>query len=283
MKLAALVNPKSGSVPENAPDELEAAIREKGHDLIGFQIASDDLEAQAKELAKSDTDAAVVWGGDGTLACVLNQCGSTDLPVLVLPGGTMNMLPKRLHGQDNWKRILDRVLADPVTDALSAGEINGQRFYVAALLGQMTRLTEAREAVRAGKLVGAAQSLIENNALDLETRLKISTRRGAKQNDMDAVAAAVVLSDGRTPTLEIAAIDPDSTMDLIYTTLDAMIRGWREAGPVERDVTDQVIVCDMAGEKIPMTLDGEPFEASGSVEIRLVRTAARVLRAKDDQ
>nr|WP_321510003.1 diacylglycerol kinase family protein [uncultured Hyphomonas sp.] len=282
MKFSVVINPLSRSVPKGAADEIEAAIQASGHDIACLHCSSDQLSRGVRQAAGSDADAVIVWGGDGTLACALNACGTTGLPVLALPGGTMNMLPKRLHGDGAWHEILERVLSAPMTQTLAAGEVDGQRFYIAALFGRLTGLAETREAVRKGELINAAQALADGEVLDVETRLRLSWTKMSDKTEqtISAVAAAVALKSSGTPALEVAAIDPDSTMDLVSTALDAMVHGWKEAGPVEHDVTETVTVHELERGDIPATLDGEQVTFTSPVRIQLVKQAARVLCAE---
>ena len=192
------------------------------------------------------------------------------------------MLPKRLYGDGTWYEILDRVLAEPKTESLAAGKIENRRFYIAALFGRLTGLAETREAVRKGELRNAAQALVEGEVLDVETRLRLSwakSRAGAPSSGqtISAVAAAVALTSGAPPKFEVAAIDPNSTMELFSTALDAMVHGWKDAEPVLHDVSEAVSVHDLGGADIPATLDGEQVSFSSPVRIELVEQAARVL------
>ncbi|KCZ48575.1 MULTISPECIES: diacylglycerol kinase family protein [unclassified Hyphomonas] len=285
MKLAVVINPLSRTVPKGAADELEAAIKASGHDIKQLHCGSDELENHVRAAAGSDADAVVVWGGDGTLACALTACGMSGPPVLALPGGTMNMLPKRLYGDGAWYQILDHVLSKPDVETIAAGKIENRRFYIATLLGRLTGLAETREAVRKGELRDAAQALVEGNVLDIETRLRLAWKTrdgqsGLSEQTISAVAAAVAITSGPSPAFEVAAIDPGSTMELFSTALDAMIHGWKDAGPVQHDVTNSVTVHDLGGAEIPATLDGEQVSFTSPVHVELIGQAARVLCAE---
>jgi len=280
MKLAAIINPMSRTVPADAAEALEAEIRSTGHDLVLMHCATDDLLANVKEAAGSDADAVIAWGGDGTAACALTACAACRLPVLALPGGTMNMLPHRLHGRnDDWRDILRRILADPVVDTIGAGVIGGQRFYVAALFGRLTAIAESREAVRQGALLEAAQAVIGNQVLDVKTRLRIASRHTSGEKLTSAVAAAIVVSAEEMPALEIATVDPESTFELLATAVDAMVHGWRDAEPVERHISRSIMIHDLSDGQIPATLDGERVLFNSPVEVKLMDEAARILRA----
>ena len=282
MKLSVIINPLSRSVPNGAADALEGAILAAGHDIEQLYCRPEHLESDVRAVAESNADGVIAWGGDGTLACALTACGMSGPPVLALPGGTMNMLPKRLYGDRTWRQILDRVLAQPKTETLAAGKIDNRRFYIAALFGRLTGLAETREAVRKGDLRDAAQALVDGEVLDVETRLRLSwatkqSQSNPTQQTISAVAAAVALTSGPSPTFEVAAVDPNSTMELFSTALDAMIHGWKDAEPVRHDLSDAVAVHELGGADIPATLDGELVRFASPVRIELVEQAARVL------
>jgi len=283
MKLAAIINPMSRSVPEDAADALEAAVREAGHNLVQLGCSHEALVANVQAAASGTADAVIAWGGDGTLACTLTACGPSGPPVLVLPGGTMNMLPHRLHGNDaDWREILDRVLRAPVVGPIAAGTAGDHRFYVAALFGKLTAMAESREAVRKGDVLEAAQAVLTGDVLDCETRLRITSRHRMGEQMINAVAAAIGVSSEQAAALEVAAIDPDSTLEMLATAVDALIHGWRKAEPVERDVSHSLTIHDLSDSPIPATLDGEPVLFDTPVEIRILDKAARVLRAEAD-
>lgn len=283
MKLAAVINPMSRSVPENAAAALEAVVRGAGHNLVQLGCSADNLLSNVQAAAASDADAVIAWGGDGTLACTLTACGPSGPPVLVLPGGTMNMLPHRLHGNESdWRDVLERVLRAPVAEPISAGTAGDHRFYVAALFGKLTAVADSREAVRKGDVLEAAQAVLSGDVLDCETRLRITSRHRMGEQMINAVAAAVGVSSEQAAALEVAAIDPESTLEMLATAVDALIHGWRKAKPVERDVSHSLTIHDLSGDPIPATLDGEPVLFDTPVEIRILDEAARVLRAEAD-
>jgi len=282
MKFSVIINPLSRSVPKGATDELEAAIVASGHDVDELYCSADQLRKNVEAAASSKTDGVIVWGGDGTLACALTTYGMSGPPVLALPGGTMNMLPKRLYGDAPWNEVLETVLSSPETRTIAAGRIEDRQFYIAALFGRLTGLAETREAIRKGALRDAANALVEGEVLDVETRLRLTwltrgSESGLSEQTISAVAAAVALTSAPDPALEVAAIDPGSTMELFTTALDAMMHGWKQAEPVSHGVSDAVSVHDLGGDEIPATLDGEQVSFTSPVHVELVRKAARVL------
>jgi len=277
MKLGMIVNEKSGSVPEDGRAQLECVIAETGHEPVFAADPEADIEEQVADLMKKGVEAIAVWGGDGTICCVLQQANSR-VPVLVLPGGTMNLLPKRLHnGELDWKKIVHSVLENPKPTWIPAGEVSGQRFYVAALFGQLTHIGASREAVREGALLEAVSILTDREALDIDSNINIEVDEPDKHREFPATAAAV--TPAAEGGLEIAVIAPDSHLDLAASALDALVRGWREGAHFHSDCASAIRMRHAEGMSIPATIDGEPCEPGASLNISYIQKAACVLVA----
>lgn len=277
MKIGIIVNERSGSVPEDGRAQLELELREAGHEVISPADPEGDLKLQVTDLSDKGAESIAVWGGDGTICAVL-QAANGNVPVLVLPGGTMNLLPKRLHeGEMDWKAILHSVLANPQPSWISAGEVSGQRFYVAALFGQLTHLGASREAVREGAIMEAVSILTDRSALDLETCIQIEVDQPGNHREFPATAAAVIPAD--KGGLEIAVIAPDSHLDLAATAMDAMIKGWRDSAHFHADNATAIRMSHSQGDAIPATIDGEPCEPGYQLSVTYIEKAACVLVA----
>ncbi|PWS21620.1 diacylglycerol kinase, partial [Enterococcus faecium] len=76
-----------------------------------------------------------VLAGDGTARSVASKAKPDGPMIAPLPGGTMNMLPKALYGTADWKLALKRALEEGEPQAVSGGEVEGEYFYCAAILG----------------------------------------------------------------------------------------------------------------------------------------------------
>lgn len=280
MKLGIIVNEKSGSVPEDGRAQLSAFVSEEGHEAVLPADIESTLEEQVASLSAAGCDAIGVWGGDGTICTVL-QTANGQVPVLVLPGGTMNLLPKRLHDNElDWKKIVHSVLNNPKPTWISAGEVDGQRFYVAALFGQLTHIGASREAVREGAILHAVSILTDRDALDIESNILIEVDQKDGVRDCPATAAAVIPSEG--DGLEIAVIAPDNHLDLAASAMDALARGWRESAHFHAEGATAIRMRHAEGKAIPATVDGEPCEPGALISISYIQKAACVLVSGGD-
>lgn len=285
MVLTAIINPASGSVPPDAQALLEAALEDLGESVTILQMTPGcSLPEMFAEASASSADAVIVWAGDGTVAAVLDAAGPDGAPVLALPGGTMNLLHKAIHGEADWKGCLTGALKSGISLSIPAGVVGGRRFYVAAMVGNLTHLAESREALRAGRPLEAVAALGQAPVLDLETVLDIRADRGGEAGVMHLPAtAAAILPSGRLGGgLEVGVIDPGNFLELTATGLAAMFRDWRELDSVSRVLAQTVIVEHRLGQEIHATLDGEVVMLPSRAIFSRIDAAARVLSARDE-
>src|SRR5690349_19866349 len=99
----AVINPLSGSTGPTALAEMQDL-------LAGFGFKANVQAAQPEELSrvlKSAIDAGpdlmIVLAGDGTARAACELAGAEGPLIAPLPGGTMNLLPKALYGDRDWK------------------------------------------------------------------------------------------------------------------------------------------------------------------------------------
>lgn len=274
-----IVNEKSGSVPDNGSEILMQALSEAGHQVVRPEGESDDFTATIDALRAEGAEALIVWGGDGTIASVL-QSTDGELPILILPGGTMNLLPKRLHADEtDWEKVLSNVLKNPKPVWISAGEVNDQRFYVAALFGKMTKFGASREALREGDLIEAVSILTKSDALDVDNCLQVTVITEKGEEKTSATALSIMPED--KVGFEVASVSPDNHFDLATSAIGALFKGWREGADFNANAANRIIVDHAAGDEISCTIDGEPTDLVGPFEVIYIAKAACVLVSGD--
>lgn len=277
-RASVVLNPNGGSVPADGRQMLEALLADLGVSAR-FEVIDHDCEAACQRALEQEADTIIVWGGDGTAACALNTLGPDDPPILPLPGGTMNMLHKLVHGGDlDPAECLRAVLENPVEMDIAAGEVLEHRFYVGALMGGLTRLAAPREALRKADIFQAVTEFGEANAFGLDTPMRCIADTG---NQHDAQALGIFLSeDPGRPGFDVLATAPEGLLDLAYTGLTGLLADWRNAWGVERDFASRVDVEALESTGIEATLDGEPVTLPRNARFVLIRKAARVLTAR---
>ncbi|MDZ4762835.1 MAG: diacylglycerol kinase family protein [Alphaproteobacteria bacterium] len=284
MKTIALVNPASGGVTVDGAERMREALEAAG--LKSTEVVEIDLDAcenQMSLIADSDPDLFIVWGGDGTLRSALSTVGKKTPNLVLLPGGTMNLLTKSLHGDKPWNTILNEVIAGPRQRKITAGEINGEIFYCAMLAGAPARFAEARESIRKGEIgkgVAAARA-----ALDTLQTIHLNARYGEGYSFTDdylpttSVIGALVGPLVKSGRMEIAALAEPTTMSALNVVWTSFLSDWRDAPGVTIVAADTLVIESEEGDDIPVIIDGEPLEAGNRVSVKFVEEAGQCLTA----
>src|SRR3546814_18204620 len=103
-------NSQSGCPDEYIMDKIAEICRASGAPLAAtFALLDDDIPGAA-ELERRGIDLLLVWTGDGTINAAATKAAGWDGAVLPLPGGTLNLLSKQLHGDRPAPEILSDAL-----------------------------------------------------------------------------------------------------------------------------------------------------------------------------
>jgi undecaprenyl-diphosphatase len=166
----------------DAADELEATIRRT------FPAADLHIVGEGEDLPDVLAKAAVgatalgAAGGDGTINAATDAALAADLPLLVIPGGTLNHFARALRvetvedalraAQAGTGRLVDVAAVDP---------INGERkvFVNNSSIGAYPELVALRERLedRLGKWPAAAVALVIVLARSTPTAVSVAGRR----------------------------------------------------------------------------------------------------------
>jgi diacylglycerol kinase family enzyme len=283
MKTTALYNPAAGSVTADGGDKLRAVLEEagvRGADLV--QTDPENCEEQLKELAGAEPDLFIVWGGDGTLRSALAVAGSASSNLLLLPGGTMNLLTKSLHGDKPWDMIVKDVLASPKRTILPAGKVNDELFYCAMLAGAPARFAEARESLRRGELVKAAveaRAALETlNTLHLDARYRDGYTFERESLPTTSIIGVLVGPLARDAEMEVVALEEPTAGGALNVIWSSFVSDWRSA-PGVTVVPARSLVVESGNGDIPVIIDGEALEAGDTVRVSYVKEAAQCLTA----
>ncbi len=274
-KALVFFNEKAGSVTAADREKLVEALAEADvgqYALIDADKISRRLFARAK-----DFDVIIVLGGDGTARAAAERAPRDGPPLVLLPGGTLNVLPRALYGDLAWPEALAAALEHGVVKRLPLGRANDEAFYVAALFGGTTQLVHVREAVREGKMLTAWRRF--RVALKRSFTQSLRARTGkARMQEVEAVGVLLPAFSGglEADDLEWVRLEARHILDLARVSLRALTVGWRNdpAIQIERCKTGDV---DAAFGAIHATLDGEPWRFYSRVHIKYDPCGPRVL------
>jgi len=202
--------------------------------------------------------------------------------MVLLPGGTLNILPKALYGELAWPEALKAALERGVVKSLPVGRANGQAFYVAALFGGATMLVHAREAVREGKPLTAWMRLRVALRRSFNRDLNARTGRSRMQR-VEAIGVLLPSFSGGLEAdgdLEWVRLEAKHLLDLARVSFRAMTDSWRKDSTVtvERSKTGDI---DAALGYVHATLDGEAKRFYSRVHIKYEARGPRVLALEE--
>lgn len=284
MRVVVLINPAAGSVTADGARRVRRALHANGlHGADIVKLDAGDIEVQMRKIVEESPDLFIVWGGDGTHRAALSTVGLSAVNLLLLPGGTMNLLSKSLHGAKPWEHILTTVLAGSEPHILPAGLINGQVFYCAMLAGAPVRLAEARESLRHGDIgKGVAQLNAAVGALQtmhLMARYGDGYRFNDEQLPTTSVIGALVGPMSRNGRMEVFTLEHPSAMSALDIVWSSLRSSWRDARDVAIVPAETLVIDSEEGERIPVIIDGESIIVGNHISVTYVPAAARCLTA----
>jgi diacylglycerol kinase family enzyme len=277
-KALVLFNAKAGHIVDADGDKLIAALTELGVEqctVVGPEKLDKKLLQRAKRF-----DVVIVLGGDGTAKNVAELAPRDGAPLILLPGGTLNILPHALYGDLSWPDALKAAFESGVPMRLPFGRANGHAFYIAAIFGAPTLLARAREAVRDGHYLTALRRL--RHAAARMFSHKIHGRTGEKKrfSKVDALGVLLPSYSGELEGegLEWVRLNTEGLADLARVGLRGLSDAWRDDASIRIDVTKSGEIKSTG--IIPATLDGEPHTFLGHVKITYERRGPNVIAVK---
>ena len=275
--IVVLVNPLSGGVGANAVAEVEAILADYPVTATVVALTPDDFDDQLDAAFDATADALFVLAGDGTAGTIAARAGPKGPLVAPLPGGTMNMLPRALYGTADWKLALRRALEEGEPQSVSGGEVSGEYFYCAAILGSPALWAPAREAMRTGKVRLAWAYARRALKRAFTGRLRFSLDGGPRRRAEALVLISPMISKAMEEPdgLEAAAMDPSDASQAFRLAANALFSDWRHDPAVSTRPAKRIDV--RARSKIPAVIDGEPVLLKSEATVRFIPKAFRAL------
>lgn len=265
-KLWLLTNARSGSNSEFALDELQDHCGDAGLTITRTIRFPDEDIPTPDELDAAGIECLAIFTGDGTLNAAVTGLYGWSGAVLVLPGGTMNLLSIRMHGEAELSTIIQRYTNGamrrwrPDVARCEAGDA-----LAGLLIGPGTAWASVRESMRDADVAETAAKASEALA---------ETTQGARVRCADPELGR---HEGyplieMTPShrgLQLAGYHADTPVELARQGLALLRRSFREGPHDLLGLVDRLVVENCAGEPIGILIDGEPAELGSRAEFVL--------------
>ena len=274
-----VTNASSGGNDDTALAALEACCGEHGFHIAHRTVFPDqDLPTPAM-LDVAGIDRVAVFAGDGTINSLIAALAGWGGALLVLPGGTMNLLFHRLHGERTLEQVVEAVargearMSRPGVIRCSYGDA-----FAGMLAGPGTSWGAVREAMRAVNV----------------TELAAGTAQAIEQTLTGAMIACVEPRLGRpegyplimlTPhddAIEVEAYYAESAGQYLEQALALLRRNFREGPHDVLGRLQSVRLASTEGNPFGLLVDGEAAEAASEVEFTLAVCEVDLLATEPD-
>jgi diacylglycerol kinase family enzyme len=277
--LVVAVNPSAGSSGEDLADELRAAL--PGARVRELDDPADLVPVLEAAAADSATHALGVAGGDGSINAAAAIAEQHGLPLVVVPGGTLNHLARDL-GVAGVADVPAAVRAGTAA-SVDLPSIAGRRFLNTASFGSYAELVDAREALeeRIGKWPALVVALVRVLRRGTPIEVELDGRRRALwmvfigncryHPDGFAPAWRERLDDGVLDVRLVDASSPFSRTRLVAALLTGQLG---RSGVYDQWRTTQLVVRSADG-PLRLASDGETFDGDGD-EVVIAKDGTRL-------
>ena len=264
-----IFNPASGSVSEQRRDAALALLSANATIAGRTDFPTEPLPSLT-QLAGAGVDTVVVLAGDGTINAVVRALADWDRGVLILPGGTMNLLAKRLHGDVDDAAIIARAPHAPRV-ALATIEAAGEGAVVGVILGPATSWNRARERWRAGRWRGWWRAMVH--------AARRSLRQGVRLDALPARAQAIFIATAGEGMLSARAIEARDAGRIARLGWEWLTGDWMAAPAVT--VVERACFHIVGRRPAAALFDGEPALLSPGTAITAGSTRRMFLQTRE--
>lgn len=258
-KLWFITNTASGSATDAKAEAIVAVFEERGLSLVGRTSFPDDDLPTGEDLDAAGADTVALFAGDGTINAAVCALAKWPGTILILPGGTMNLLAKSLHGNADPRTIIHAAHERGEIVALPFVEAGQHRALVGLILGPATAWVHARELVRSGKLRGLGRALAQAWRRTFSRGIRLVGVPGLEHH-----AQAVFVRPGETQ-LDIAAVDARDFRSIAALGWEWLTGDWVAARAVTHVFAERFRI---GGRKPVLALfDGEPVMLDPATQI----------------
>lgn len=267
-------NALSGSNSEAALAALVEALHAAGAELHRIIAFPEEPAPTPENLRTAGVDVVAVFTGDGSIHAVVTGLDGWEGAVLVLPGGTMNLLSHRLHGDADALDIIARAAAGRARRHRPT--VIGSRHGVAltgVLAGPGAAWNDVREAIREPDVASVVTSV--SDAIGVSTSgASVVCREPACGREEGYTALMLTPGDDG---LRLDGYYAATLADYARQGIALLRRNFRDGPHDELGAFADVVLASPQGEPMELLIDGEPLRAGAEERFTLATCAVDLL------
>ncbi len=272
-------NPYSGSNDEAAVAALEHCCGRHGLAVARRTKVPDEPLPTPAALEAAGIERVAVFAGDGTVNSLIAGLTGWSGAVIVLPGGTMNLLYRRLHGE----RTLDETVA-----AIAAGRAElrrpgvirtpGRDAYAGLLAGPGASWGRVREAMRVHEVVELAASTAQAIEQTLTGEMIVCAEPPLGRREGYPLLSLTPHDEG----IEIEAYHAETAGEYLAQAWALLRREFREGPHDVLGLAPALRIASTEGHPFDVLVDGEETQAGGELEVRLAQCEVDLVATEID-
>lgn len=272
MTIVVIINKNAGSVSgadnEYSPENITKIFQELNVHAEVHKVEGERLSEMANLSAKSGVDAVIAAGGDGTVNCIASALVDSDIPLGVLPSGTLNHFAKDLGIPLSIVEAA-KVISEKKVVKVDVGEVNGRFFLNNSSIGFYPQMVKHRDKNGFWDNKWLAMVTAMFNVLSrypvLHVKIKVNNESlkskipfvfvGNNEYKFDILGPGLreKLDEG-----QLSLYYPDTTgrLSMIKFTFFALMNKLNQTGDFNFDQTEEIIL-EFKKKNIEISIDGE--------------------------
>lgn len=215
-----IINPAAG-IGESILPVINASMKEAGikwEALITHQ-AGDAIQF-AKAAVKEGIDALAVYGGDGTLREAISGLIGSEIPLVILPGGSANVLATELGIPSDLKEACTLLSHGPLeTKTIDVGQFDKRYFIVGISLGFEADVVKGADRETKNKMGIFAYLLSAVAALKITKKAVYHLKIDGQEHEVQGLICLIT----NTGNLGFSNISFDKQIDVSDGFLDVVV------------------------------------------------------------
>jgi hypothetical protein len=271
-----IVNAASGSNTPEAYDALRNGLTAHGIDVARTVTVPEDGLPTPPELDAAGMTLVIIYTGDGTLRSAITGLEGWGGAVLVLPGGTTNLLSKAIHGD----RPLEEILADVPTMKRSRRTCLRSEAGTAVIeivAGPGAKWSDVREGLREGDVAAVASTAMEAAQASAGGSTVVLTQPDLGKPEGYSGLRLTPLKEG----IEVEGYGADTIAGYLAQGMALLRRDFRTGPHDQLGLHPRIHCASVDGSPIELMLDGERDCGSAELTISLAELDVDLLTASD--